>query len=57
MERINIRELYGMLSTALTEYELDPSGGFPPEAHDAGEALYLAISDIVEDMTNKLFTD
>lgn len=58
MTRIELNQLYDRLCSALTDYELDPNTGFPPAdtvPHDAGEALYLAVMDIVEDMTNKMF--
>ena len=49
------RSVYNRLCSALTDYELDPDTGFPPEPHNAGETLYYAILDIVNDMTNKMF--
>lgn len=55
MNQEEIKRLYIRLCSALTEYELNPDTGFPVEPHDAGEALYIAIQDIVNDMTNELF--
>ena len=52
---LDTRSFYNQLCTALTDYELDPNTGFPTEPHNAGEKLYLAVTDIVNDMTNKMF--
>ena len=55
MTRLELNQLYDRLCSALTDYELNPAAGFPPEPGNAGEALYEAILDIVNDMTEKMF--
>ena len=58
MDRLELNQVYDRLCSALTDYELNPATGFLPAdagPRDAGEALYLAVMDIVEDMTNKMF--